>query len=200
MTKTDLDISTLVGSRICHDLISPLGAIANGVELLSLSGLPQTPEMALIADSVENANARIKMFRIAFGAASADQQVNASDMQAIMVGLTRGGRLRYDWQAQGSALRIHARFALLLVQALETAMAYGGQITVSETAGTWVIKGTADRLVHDPALWRYVDDTQNADQPLQASQVHFELIAQLQHDHGFRVTADVSDTEIAITF
>ena len=63
------DLTALVGSRICHDLISPLGAIGNGLELLQLSGLPQGPEWALIAESVENASARIRFFRIAYGAA-----------------------------------------------------------------------------------------------------------------------------------
>ena len=45
------DISALLGSRICHDLISPIGAISNGVELLMLDGLAKGPEMALVADS-----------------------------------------------------------------------------------------------------------------------------------------------------
>lgn len=40
---TPLDLSALIGSRICHDLISPLGAIANGVELMALTGAEKTP-------------------------------------------------------------------------------------------------------------------------------------------------------------
>jgi histidine phosphotransferase ChpT len=42
------DTSALLGSRICHDLISPLGAISNGLELLAMSGIASSPEMTLI--------------------------------------------------------------------------------------------------------------------------------------------------------
>ena len=55
-----LDLAALVGSRICHDLISPIGAIGNGVELLSLTDGDTGAEMDLINESVQNANARIR--------------------------------------------------------------------------------------------------------------------------------------------
>ena len=49
MSHTHSNLATLIGSRICHDLISPIGAIHNGLELLELSGgMSQTPEMQLI--------------------------------------------------------------------------------------------------------------------------------------------------------
>ena len=80
--RTRADISALVSSRICHDLVSPLGAIGNGVELLGMSGAPEGPELQLINESVENANARLRFFRIAFGAASADQVISRSEILA----------------------------------------------------------------------------------------------------------------------
>ncbi len=46
------DLAALVGSRICHDLISPIGAIGNGVELMMMEGAAKGPEMALITESV----------------------------------------------------------------------------------------------------------------------------------------------------
>ena len=54
------DLTALLGSRICHDLISPIGAISNGVELLLMDNVAKGPEMTLIAESVANANARIR--------------------------------------------------------------------------------------------------------------------------------------------
>jgi histidine phosphotransferase ChpT len=62
------EIAALIASRICHDLISPIGAIGNGMELMALSsGQEQSsPELDLISQSVENANARIRFFRIGF--------------------------------------------------------------------------------------------------------------------------------------
>jgi histidine phosphotransferase ChpT len=76
MAQNDLDLAALVSSRICHDLISPIGAINNGLELLNMSGAsPVGPEMQLICDNVKSASARIRFFRIAFGAASDDPVV-----------------------------------------------------------------------------------------------------------------------------
>ena len=79
------DLAALIGSRICHDLISPIGAIGNGLELLSMSGAGG-PEVALISDSVANANARIRFFRIAFGHASPEQGTSRSEILSILQG------------------------------------------------------------------------------------------------------------------
>ena len=54
------NLSALVGSRICHDLICPIHAIGNGVELLIMEGHPQSPEISLISKSVTNANTLIQ--------------------------------------------------------------------------------------------------------------------------------------------
>ena len=56
------DIAALIRSRICHDLISPIGAIGNGVQLLAMSCGAAGAEMDLITESVQNANARIRFF------------------------------------------------------------------------------------------------------------------------------------------
>ena len=129
-------LTDLIGSRICHDLISPLGAISNGVELLSMSGGPVGPEMNLISESVENANARIRFFRIAFGAAKATQIIGQSEVTSILQDLSRGGRLVTDWQAAGDMSRQYVKLAFLLHQCFESAMPWGGKITVSAVGGS----------------------------------------------------------------
>ncbi len=83
------DLAALIGSRICHDLISPIGAIGNGVELLMMDGAAKTPELALIAESVANANARIRFFRVAFGAAGGDQRIAKGEVAGIIADMTR---------------------------------------------------------------------------------------------------------------
>ena len=55
--NNDRVLNDLIGSRICHDLISPLGAIGNGVELLSMTGTGAAPEMALISETLHAASA-----------------------------------------------------------------------------------------------------------------------------------------------
>jgi len=57
MSHDNTSIAVLIGSRICHDLISPIGAITNGLELLNMAGEANGPEMSLIGESVGNASA-----------------------------------------------------------------------------------------------------------------------------------------------
>ena len=92
----DTQLNDLIGSRICHDLISPLGAISNGIELLTMSGAAGSPEMTLIGESIENANARIRFFRVAFGAAAPGSLLGNSEIRSIMADMYRGSRTSVD--------------------------------------------------------------------------------------------------------
>jgi len=65
---TDTDLSFLIASRICHDLINPIGAIHNGLELMTLSqSTAQGIEFDLVQASANDARARAEFFRLAFG-------------------------------------------------------------------------------------------------------------------------------------
>ena len=99
------DLVALVGSRMAHDLNNPLGAIANGVELLGLTGQADGPELALITESVENARRRIKTFRIAFGAAAPGQTVAAGEIAELTVPGADGRRLEIDWPVTADLAR-----------------------------------------------------------------------------------------------
>jgi len=95
------NLTALLGSRICHDLINPLGAIGNGIELLGLAGTTSGEEMALVTDSVENATAKLKFLRLAFGDASMDQVVSRKEILTTLGAIARGGRLSYSWNVDG---------------------------------------------------------------------------------------------------
>ena len=92
MTNSPSDLNDLIGSRICHDLISPLGAISNGLELLAMSQDMSGPEVSLISESVDNANARIRFFRIAFGSSSPGQMTGANEIASILRDMSSGCR------------------------------------------------------------------------------------------------------------
>ena len=126
------DLTALLGSRICHDLISPIGAISNGVELLMMEGNARGPEIALISESVSNASARIRFFRVAFGASGGEHRVGRSEILAIVEDITRGGRLTIDWSSPTELPRRDVKLAFLLILCLETALAYGGKIEITQ--------------------------------------------------------------------
>ena len=85
------NLSALVGSRICHDLICPIHAIGNGVELLIMEGHPQSPGISLISESVTNANTHIQFFSVTFEATGQDQRIVQSEVLAILADPRLGG-------------------------------------------------------------------------------------------------------------
>lgn len=196
---TTRDLNALLGSRICHDLISPLGAIGNGIELLALSGISAAPEIALISESVENANVRIRFFRIAFGAASEGERVSSKECLALLQDMSRGNRLRYQWHIREDLPRTEVKLAFLLLQCLETAMPYGGSIDVRHADGCWSLTGQHDRMKIDPILWALlVDPTEDTE--VTAANVHFALVAPAAARAACRIRTELKDDQIRIEF
>ena len=88
-----LELAALLCSRVCHDLISPVGAIVNGLEVLDDNPKPEDREFALdlIRKSAKTASARLQFCRLAFGAAgSAGAQIDLGDAQTMARGHHRG--------------------------------------------------------------------------------------------------------------
>lgn len=181
------NLSALRGSRICHDLINPLGAIGNGVELLGLAGVGSGPEMDLLNDSVLNATSKLKFLRLAFGAATADQRVARTEILTTLSAVASGGRHSFSWNVAGNPLRLEVRIALLAVMCLETALPLGGDIDVQMQDGHWTIATSHDRLNLDPALWVPLSNGACPDD-LGAAQVHFGLLPAMAAEAGRTLT------------
>ena len=95
-----LDLAALLCSRVCHDLISPVGAIVNGLEVLDDNPKPEDREFALdlIRKSAKTASARLQFCRLAFGAAgSAGAQIDLGDAQAMAKGHIEDGKVTLTW-------------------------------------------------------------------------------------------------------
>ena len=193
------DLAALIGSRICHDLISPIGAIGNGVELLMMDGAAKTPELALIAESVASANARIRFFRVAYGAASGDQRIARGEVAGIIADMTRGGRLQVEWISSMELSRREVKLAFLLLQCLETAMAYGGKVRIEKGEGPWVLQAEAPRLKIDPALWEVLTE-RHAPSGIGAGQVHFALVPEELRAQERRLVAELKENAIRLSF
>lgn len=193
------DLAALLGSRICHDLISPIGAIGNGLELLMMEAGAGGPEMALISESVGHANARIRFFRVAFGAYAGEQRLGRSEVSSIINDMTRGGRLSIEWHSGPDMARGEVKIAFLLLMCLESAMAYGGKIIVQVDGGRWQINGDAAKLRIDAALWDMLADP-TANPEITPAVVHFPLAADEITRRQYRLTAELSQTSIKLSF
>lgn len=193
------ELCALLGSRICHDLISPIGAIGNGLELLMMDQGAVSAELALVAQSVAQANARVRFFRLAFGAASTEARQSLSEVRSILSDLTQGGRLTIDWTSGADLSRIDVKILFLLIQCLEAALPYGGRITVTESGGRWTLQAQAERLRIDTTLWAVLADPTAAPE-ITPAQVQFPLAAAEITRAARRLTADLGQTSIRLTF
>jgi histidine phosphotransferase ChpT len=129
-----LDLAALLCSRVCHDLISPVGAIVNGLEVLEESTDDETSKFAmdLIKKSARTASAKLQFCRLAFGAAgSAGAQIDTGDAEKVTRGLLEDDRTKLGWNLP-RVLLAKNRVKLLLNMLLLAAQAIprGGRLTV----------------------------------------------------------------------
>ena len=199
--RTDMDgtrdITSLIGSRICHDLISPLGAIGNGVELLSLSGGAEGPEVALIAESVENANARIRFFRVAFGTVRPGSEIDHVELAAILDGFSRAGRSQVFWEPRGPVQRQVAKLVFLCLQCLETAMPWGGRVLISPRGRGWQLAAEGPKVRPLPQLWEVFDDPA-LPHDVAPAELQFDLAPRWAARIRHRLERDESETTITL--
>jgi histidine phosphotransferase ChpT len=129
-----LDLAALLCSRVCHDLISPVGAITNGLEVMEEGKDEETAKFAmdLIKKSARTASAKLQFCRLAFGAAgSAGAQIDTGDAEKVSRGLMEDEKTKIGWNLP-RVLMAKNRVKLLLNMLLLAAQAIprGGQITV----------------------------------------------------------------------
>lgn len=129
-----LALSALVSSRICHDLISPVGAIGNGMELLALSTDGGAEEKALIADCANTATVTLEFIRIAFGARSAEEVTSLSAVKTLARRYFALRKIELDWRAltKDDITYGEAKLVLLLALAGASALPSGGLMVLTE--------------------------------------------------------------------
>ncbi|WP_127109683.1 histidine phosphotransferase family protein [Pararhodobacter zhoushanensis] len=167
------DLAALVSSRLCHDLVSPLGAIGNGVELMRMMQL-DSPELDLIEQAAKAAQARVHLFRLAFGVAQDGQEVRAAELAQALDGIAIQGRVTLRSACTAPVPRPLAKRLTLAALCADSALPYGGEIAV-EPGG---VIATSPRLTLDADLW---DPLSQGEIPpeLSAKSVHFGLLASL---------------------
>ncbi|MCC6886923.1 MAG: histidine phosphotransferase [Hyphomicrobiales bacterium] len=134
VTLDSLDLAALLCSRICHDLISPTGAIVNGLEVLEESNDAETRSFAmdLIKKSARAASARLQFCRIAFGAAgSAGAQIDTGDAEAMARGFMEDDKVKLTWNLQRVLLpKNRVKLLLNMLVVAGSAIPRGGLLTV----------------------------------------------------------------------
>jgi histidine phosphotransferase ChpT len=156
-----VDLASLLCSRLCHDLMSPVGALNNGIELLADETDPDMRDkcLELLADSARASANKLKFFRLAFGAAGGfGEAVDTHEAQAALEGLFGAERrIELGWaiaenKLPKSAVKLLLNLALLAGDALVR----GGRLDVgAETGGDQLelaVRAEGPRILLDPVL------------------------------------------------
>ena len=129
-----LELAALLCSRVCHDLISPVGAIVNGLEVLDDNPKPEDREFALdlIRKSAKTASARLQFCRLAFGAAgSAGAQIDLGDAQTMARGHLEDGKTTIVWNLPRVLLpKNRVKLLLNMLVIAQQTIPRGGVLTV----------------------------------------------------------------------
>ncbi len=165
MDRPSLQIASLLASRLCHDLISPVGAICNGLEILEdeQDAEMRKTALSLIEASAQQMSARLEYARIAFGvAAAAGDNIELSEARRLIQGLLMGGKFTLEWSLDGPAEPKDRIKALLnVMQIAVDCIPRGGVLTVARASDGFRIEaqGLRSRLADDTrrALFEQVD-------------------------------------------
>jgi histidine phosphotransferase ChpT len=137
VTLDSLDLAALLCSRVCHDVISPVGAIVNGLEVLEDENDPAMRDFALdlIRKSARQASARLQFARLAFGAAgSAGASIDLGDAEQVAHGLFQDDKITLTWSASRALLpKNKVKLLLNLLVTAMSAIPRGGAISVAVT-------------------------------------------------------------------
>ena len=137
LTLDSLDLAALLCSRVCHDVISPVGAIVNGLEVLEDDNDASMRDFALdlIRKSAKQASARLQFARIAFGAAgSAGSSIDLGDAEQVARGMFQDDKVQFSWTGPRALFpKNRVKLLLNLVVIATNAVPRGGSLAVTVT-------------------------------------------------------------------
>jgi histidine phosphotransferase ChpT len=155
------DLASLLCSRLCHDLMSPVGALNNGIELLADETDPEMREkcLELLADSARASANKLKFFRLAFGAAGGfGDEIDTFEAQTALEGVFGAEkRIELGWMVSSDKLpKGAAKLLLNLALLAGDALVRGGRLDVGaenrDGEVELVIRAEGPRILLDPAL------------------------------------------------
>ena len=157
----DVELIALIASRICHDLVSPVGAIANGIEILEEDTDDEEirdSALELIAGSALQASRRLSYCRLALGAGGGPEAVlDSVEVVRVATDFLEGGRVSLEWRDYPPSLpRNIVKVTLLVIMAGADCLARGGRLSVNaaQAGERWQLRVSAhgERLTIHPAL------------------------------------------------
>ena len=172
MSVTPIDFASLLCSRLCHDLLSPVGALNNGLELLADETDPAMRQrcLDLLHESARTSANKLKFFRLAFGgAAGFGDTVDTRECRAAIEGLFAGARkVELSWLVEADVLpKAAAKVLLNLAMIAGDALVRGGRLDVGGEANGGqieiVVRAEGTRIILDPDIRRTLTDGEGSE-------------------------------------
>jgi histidine phosphotransferase ChpT len=201
LTIGALDLAALLCSRLCHDLISPVGAIINGLEVMEEDKDEETKTFALdlIKKSATQASAKLQFCRLAFGAAgSAGAQIELGDAEKAARGLLEDGKTTLVWNLPRALVaKNRAKLLLNMLLVAGGTIPRGGTLTAEPMSEGYQVSArglnarlgpaTPDLLAGSPA------------EPVNAHAIQPVYTGILARDCGLAITARIQADTVVVT-
>jgi histidine phosphotransferase ChpT len=203
LTQSAPDLAALLCSRVCHDIISPVGAINNGLELLDEGGADEDA-MNLIRQSARNASARLQFARIAFGAAgSAGMLIDTGDAEAVANAFLKNEKPELSWTGTRALLpKNKVKLLLNLLLVANAAIPRGGRLSVAledvETQPRFTLSASGPMLRVPPKFLELHSGNQ-PDEPIDAHSVQPYYTLLLAREAGMTISIHATAEEIVLT-
>jgi len=202
----NMDFAALLCSRLCHDLVSPVGAINNGLEILQEEHDASMREAVidLIEKSTRQTSNKLQFFRLAFGAAGGvSAQLDMREAERALRAFLDGSRVALEWRVGvPSAPKGLVKLLLNMALVVSESLIRGGALTVSmkmaDGKATIDIEGSGDRVILSPAVQAVLTGAQMDDE-LEPRTAPAYLATSVAQDNGGCVTIEeVTETSVRV--
>lgn len=205
-TISSIDLASLLCSRLCHDLLSPVGAMNNGLELLADEKEPEMRArcLDLLADSARTSAQKLKYFRLAFGAAGGfGDLVDCNEPKALVQGLVaEKSRIELGWNVIGDQLPKPAvKILLNIVLIAVDALVRGGELTIAaeqaDNRYEIAVRASGSKIALDDTISRALTGDMVAEElsPRTAAAFMIQQIAD-EHKGSIQIARDESSVII----
>lgn len=206
MTSSQVDLASLLCSRLCHDMLSPVGALSNGLELLADETDPEMRQRCfeLLEQSARISTDKLKFFRLAFGAAGGfGDMVPVSEARALIEALVaNNARVALAWQVGAqmmpkAAVKVLLNFAHIGIEALPR----GGTVDIAAETGPGgteiVMRAAGPRIAFDGDVGRALEGTL-PDDALSSRTAPAAMIQQLASSLGGQLQSMLGDDTLVL--
>jgi histidine phosphotransferase ChpT len=196
---TDLRVTELLCAHLCHELVSPVGAISNGVEMIAeFEGDADTDVLGLIGDSAKITAQRLQFYRVAYGGGGTVALRTENDLRKLAEGLMESGRATIKWGSESLVSTLqeaHVRLLLNLLPLGSDTLPRGGELSVGVTGrGMLSVMATGEGARISPEVETALQQDVSIDD-LTPRSVHAYYCQCLARRLGTTVQASVRDID-----